>query len=462
MGCSNHPVKSSQTTEFIKDSATNDTPVETLKTLSSEISSVEQQNRDLVSLNKSLLQQDKTTLDQFKKNLLAKVNNEIQSTKLQLKQQNDSKTNSDEKAIENNPEEFTEHGAAHSPLGKNEKKVLAELENPDSDSQLTWVSDLQNTSSCRESLSNQNHSQGLDVLLNPGNVNHHDEACNQNNVKAINNVTNNTDFLKNIYQGKSDDPINNFSKKINAISYYTLPVNATLTGAIAMQPLIGRIPIDGKVPDPYTFKAIIGSKNLAANGVDIPSNIQGIVVSGIAEGDMLGECARGEITSMTFVFQDGRISTTKAKDNQSLGNIAAANGNPCIAGSFHSDAALFLGATAGLAGFQGYGNALSQSQLSNVTSNQTGSTIATLIGSANKYAVGQGFSASSQAAQKWWNQRVQNSFDFVYVPNVDPKTGKKLQLNINITQEIPIDYDPKARKLFYAHDKLSDVAEKLD
>ena len=49
---------------------------------------------------------------------------------------------------------------------------------------------------------------------------------------------------------------------------------------------------------------------------------------------------------------------------------------------------------------------------------------------------GQGFSAASQSAAKWWDQRVQNSFDFVFVPNVDPQTGNKLMLNINITKEI--------------------------
>lgn len=237
-----------------------------------------------------------------------------------------------------------------------------------------------------------------------------------------------------------------------SIPYYTLPINATLTGAIALQPLIGRVPIDGKVPDPYTFKLVIGSKNLAANGVDISSDIQGIVASGVDEGDMLGSCARGEITSMTFVFSDGRISTTQAKNNESLGTIAAANGNPCIQGTFYSNAGIYLGAQAALAGLQGYGNALSQSQLSNTLSPTTGSTISQLMGNANKYAFGQGFSASAQAAQHWWNQRVQNSFDFVYVPNVDPKTKTKLKLNINITQEIPIDYNHE--KNFFDQSKL--------
>ena len=186
------------------------------------------------------------------------------------------------------------------------------------------------------------------------------------------------------------------------------------------------------------------------------------MASGIAEGDMLGNCARGQITSMTFVFTDGRISTTEAKQGDYLGTIAAANGNPCIKGSFHSNAAIYLSAQAALAGIQGYGNALSQSQLSNTTSTMTGATLSELVGSANKYAAGQGFSAAAQSASRWWEQRVQNSFDFVFVPNIDPHTGKKLQLNINLTQEIAIDYDFNKRKVFYGTERNLSNTTHLD
>jgi integrating conjugative element protein (TIGR03752 family) len=255
-------------------------------------------------------------------------------------------------------------------------------------------------------------------------------------------------------------PSHSSEKNKQSVPYYTVPVNATLTGAIAMQPIIGRIPINGRVPDPYTFKAIIGAYNLAANGIDIPEALQGIVVSGIASGDLLGKCARGDIRSMTFVFADGRISTTEAKENQILGTIAAANGNPCLQGSFHTDAPLFLGVTAALAGVEGYSNALSQSETLNTLSSD-GDNISTIIGNANKYAAGQGFSAASQAAQKWWEQRVESSFDFVFVPNINLETGEKLKLNINITQEIPIDYDPTNRKVFYSYGK-SGILPNLD
>src|SRR5690606_3927497 len=46
---------------------------------------------------------------------------------------------------------------------------------------------------------------------------------------------------------------------------YTVPTNATLMGSVAMTALIGRIPIDGTVNDPFPFKVLIGADNLAAN-----------------------------------------------------------------------------------------------------------------------------------------------------------------------------------------------------
>jgi integrating conjugative element protein (TIGR03752 family) len=427
-GCSDESQTHQSTTGFVKDSASSDTPVETLKTLTAEISAVQQQNQQLVAQNKALTEQDKNTLAQFKKDMMAQIEQQVTSAKNALQQtaQTSSTTSG----------ETTK--TASLPLGNSNGTSLNSVDT----NGFIWIPDLQQASNNAATTAEKDKSRdSLATFINPGAL---DKV---GSVSASDTVLNNY--------------INHKGKPL-AVPYYTIPVNATLTGAIAMQPIIGRIPIDGKVPDPYTFKAIIGSKNLAANGIDVPPDIQGIVASGVAEGDMLGKCARGEITSMTFVFQDGRISTTEAKNGQALGTIAAANGNPCIAGSFHTDAALFLGATAGLAGLQGYGNALSQAQLNTSTSATTGATISTLIGSANKYAFGQGFSSAAQAAQKWWDQRVQNSFDFVYVPNVDPKTKKKLELNVNITQEITIDYDPTKRRVAYEHQTKTDITPQLD
>lgn len=414
-GCSNSttPPEKSTKAPRMQDAATRDTPLETLKTLTAEISAVEQQNQAIIAQNKALNEQDKKTLSQFKADMQDEIQRQMNELKKAKKEEAE-----DEKAhrlAEQNHNVPRHNGMVDETLSGT----------PDA---LTWVSDLQTVSNDKEK------NPKINLALNSDG--------------------------KNITK---EEKISQAIKTVKPpVPYYTLPVNATLTGAVAMQPIIGRIPIEGKVTDPYTFKVIMGSKNLAANGVDIPEDIQGIVASGIAEGDMLGSCARGDITSLTFVFQDGRISTTQGKHDAPLGIIAAANGNPCILGEFHSNAALYLGAQAALSGLQGYGNALSQAQLSHTALSERSGAFSQLVGSAHQYALGQGFSASAQAAAKWWEQRVQNSFDFVYVPHIDPKTKKPLQLNINITQEIPIDYDSSGRKVFYTHGIINESVAGLD
>src|SRR3546814_16737478 len=79
-------------------------------------------------------------------------------------------------------------------------------------------------------------------------------------------------------------------------------------GAVAMTALIGRVPIDGTVNDPYPFKVIVGPDNLTANGINIP-DVAGAVFSGTAPGDWTLSCVRGQVRRITFVFHDGTIRT---------------------------------------------------------------------------------------------------------------------------------------------------------
>ncbi len=107
----------------------------------------------------------------------------------------------------------------------------------------------------------------------------------------------------------------------------------------------------------------------------------------------------------------------------------------------------------GLAGAQGYANAITSSQYMN-SMNAQGESISTLVGSANRAGIGSAGSAASQAAQTWFNQRVQNSFDYVYVPNIDSKTGHPMKVVVNISKEIHIDYNNNARKVDYENDQM--------
>ena len=236
--------------------------------------------------------------------------------------------------------------------------------------------------------------------------------------------------------------------KPKAQPQYTIPLNATLTGATLMTPLIGRVPIDGKLPSPYHFKLVLSAENLTANGYPLPG-VKGAVMSGVASGDLLASCARGNVNSMTFIFQDGRISTTESKDeDHPLGTLSNQQGNPCLNGTFHSNAALFLGTSAALAGLAGYAKGITQSQYMRNTTGE-GNSISTLIGRANRAGAGEGLGSAASAAQTWWDRRVNNSFDYVFVPNIDLSTHKPRRVSINICQSIPIDYNNAARKVSY-------------
>ena len=138
---------------------------------------------------------------------------------------------------------------------------------------------------------------------------------------------------------------------------YTVPKNATLVGARAFTALIGRVPVgeDARVTDPYFFKLLIGRDNLAANGHEIPE-LAYAVASGEAIGDWTLGCVSGDVTSMTFVFADGRIVTVpEARDVSEggagtravrLGGLSDDYGNPCVAGERITNAASYLGQSA--------------------------------------------------------------------------------------------------------------------
>ena len=66
-----------------------------------------------------------------------------------------------------------------------------------------------------------------------------------------------------------------------ATPFFTIAANSTLTNSVAMTALVGRVPIDNKVTEPYPFKLLIGRDNLIANGIELP-DIEGAIVSGTA------------------------------------------------------------------------------------------------------------------------------------------------------------------------------------
>jgi regulator of replication initiation timing len=251
------------------------------------------------------------------------------------------------------------------------------------------------------------------------------------------------------------------------IPYYTIPANGTSVRDKLMTALVGRIPIKGIVTDPYPFKIVISEDNLAANGLRIPHLLQ-MIVSGYCEGDLNLVSVRGWITSLTFVFDDGTISSTTSNDNDignytksnSLGYLSDKYGNPFIRGKLITNAPTYLSGTVAIDAGVGAATAYSQSQTTSGTS-VFGNSTSAVTGSPGKFIAGQAMTNAANGVQQWWHDREEQSFDAIYVASTSDK-GLFIEIAVNFAKEIHIDYDPKGRKLNYAHNNNVHASHELD
>ncbi len=256
-------------------------------------------------------------------------------------------------------------------------------------------------------------------------------------------------------------------KKPTPIPFYTIPANATAVEDRLMTPLVGRIPVKGVVTDPYPFKIVFSDNTLAANGWRVP-NLRQMIVSGYTEGDLNLVSTRGWVTSLTFVFADGTISTTSSNDNNigkyskdnALGYLSDERGNPAIRGKLITNAPTYLGVNIALGAAQGAANAYAQSQTTN-SSTIVGTNTSSVTGSPGAYVAGQAMGNAAGQVQQWWHDRQENSFDAVFVSTVK-ENGEPQMIVVNFAKQIQIDYDPNGRKIVYAHSSDSRVSMHLD
>jgi len=419
------PVKSTLTS--VADTASGDTSNETLKAISAQIHQVSEQNKQIIARDNKLQQETQQM-----------VQREIQTQMQQINQQAQRAQNATSKTTDTTTTNKNTVASAQYPIGENTNSASS-VSSTATDLHLTWVDDMQNSlSSLTNTAPNSLHpSAGKEASSN-----HYPVS------------------VMTAHQKNTDDTN-------KPIPRYTIPANSVLANTTTMTGLIGRIPIDGVVRDPYSFLLIVGPKNLAANNTYMP-DVAEVMVSGTATGDMALSCVRGTITSLTFVFQDGTISTypKSDKDNKegqgnTLGYLADTHGNPCINGKFYTNAPEYLTGTVLLGGAKGAAGAFSAEQTTSST-NAFGGQTSSVTGSSSKYVLGQaGMDAASQA-QQWWNQREKNSFDAVYVAPIDESTGGPREIALIVTQEIPIDYNPVGRKVAYDVTQANSISRRLD
>ncbi|MBF3088995.1 TIGR03752 family integrating conjugative element protein, partial [Pseudomonas aeruginosa] len=232
---------------------------------------------------------------------------------------------------------------------------------------------------------------------------------------------------------------------------YTVPTNSTLMGSVAMTALIGRVPIDGTVNDPYPFKVLVGPDNLTANGIDIP-DVAGAVFSGTASGDWTLSCVRGQVRSITFVFHDGTIRTipedrdgnqqnNQQQNSQSggLGWISDPYGIPCVSGERRSNAQQYLGSQALITAAGAGVASLIDSDSGQMSYVGADGSIGS-VGISSNEAVGRILAGGVRDMADWVNKLYGQAFAAVYV-----QPGAKVA--VHLEKPLAIDFDPEGRKV---------------
>jgi hypothetical protein len=250
--------------------------------------------------------------------------------------------------------------------------------------------------------------------------------------------------------------------------FYTIPAGADLGSVTLLSSLIGEVPSEGKLMQPlFPFSAVINRGDLmAANGIALPDELAGMKISGyaIGVGSFLDNisCVRAYVTSALFVFEDGHFVTAGSEEmrhssellnNESLGYLTTAYGNPCIKGKYITNAPQVLSAFMAAGGIQGAGSALSEWQMSYL--GDAGGVMKHPTGSLAHFAAGGAANQSSVKVSEWLEKRIQGSFDLVYVPASLPNKNSKgfhaNTVNLHFTKTIPLDKDNTGRLLNYGH-----------
>lgn len=287
---------------------------------------------------------------------------------------------------------------------------------------------------------------------------------------VINNTLNKTDGLASQRLSDQDGTkaaVKDKKKKGVITPHYTIPARSTLMDAAAMTAMIGRVPVGGRVQDPFPVKFILGDDNLATNGLTIPG-LKGIVFEGVATGNWNLSCVSVELTGATFTFHDGRVQHLPNKDKTDaegkqdgqletdpmasgggrgglnpIGYISDPLGVPCIGGKRITDAPQQL-ATMGLLGMaKSYFDARAAAETT-TSKNIIGGSDSAVTGDQVKFANNATAAGSVQTIMDFQKSRTRDSFDVIFV-----NPGQDVALHI--TRDLYVDYNTGSRQLVYSN-----------
>lgn len=230
-------------------------------------------------------------------------------------------------------------------------------------------------------------------------------------------------------------------------STIVIPENFTFLKAKLFTALLGRIPVDGVVDDPFPFTVLVDSEQIAATPNPLVG-VKAIIMRGKAKGDITLSCVSGEIISATFVLSDQTVTTLHGTISAPLALIENQYGLPCVPGKLISNAKKIITSRSILAGIKSF---LSENRShsyeypwqTNLTQSQQKKSKAK--NQSNKYLLQQiGLKAANQSIN-WWNARRGQVFDVIFVQPgaaVALTVNKELRLNIEKTKQLKkiIDY----------------------
>ena len=228
-------------------------------------------------------------------------------------------------------------------------------------------------------------------------------------------------------------------KKAEPVPFYTINPTATLFRNKSLTAMLGVVPQQGIVKDSYRFKVITGATNISSNGHDI-NHIRNIVWSGTLRGNREMQCVRGTLDTVSLVFMDGTISTTKSDDKATgLGYISDVWGKPCINGRLISNSGQYFRDRLLASGIASFAEAAAAAEQTQMISPE-GNVVNVTDGDSKRFMKAKTVTGMAEETAEYIKERQAEAIDIVYV-----ESGTEVV--IHVEDEIKFDYDPEGRKL---------------
>ena len=225
----------------------------------------------------------------------------------------------------------------------------------------------------------------------------------------------------------------------NVIPSGTMIPSRTITG------LIGLIPVDGRVENPWPFKAVATDMAHAANYYE--TDVHGMIFEGTAIGDYSFKCVRGRINKINTVLADGRVITI-ASNEDGLGWLSDVGANPCLPGTYVSNIGEHFGKQTLFEILSSAAKATARAEQTNIVS-ADGVTRSAITGDELRATFAEGIAGLADSAKEFYEQRG-DAWDAVYV-----KPNK--QIVVHITEEVIL--KPDDNKQLYDRNAITYQAD---